>query len=111
MASQYGPGHPHGGNGHQLDFDVLAQRTQRVRDDFADMTDVARQTVHEWEGILRDRLIRRPYATLAVAAGIGYVLGGGLPRVLTRAMIATGGHLLLERLLTGASSRMTENLP
>ncbi len=111
MASQYAPGHPQEGNGHGLDFDVLAQRTQRVRDDFADMTDVARQTVQEWEGLLRDRLIRKPYATLALAAGIGYVLGGGLPRVFTRAMIGAGGHLLLDRLMAGAQGSLTENLP
>lgn len=103
MASQYGGTPGHDGNGHGLDFDVLAQRTQRVRDDFADMTDVARQTVQEWEGLLRDRLIRQPYATLAVAAGLGYVLGGGLPRVLTRAMIGAGGHLLLDRLMASAA--------
>ena len=39
------------------------------------------------------QLGRRPYATLAAAAGVGYVLGGGLATPLTR--IAIGAMMRL----------------
>jgi hypothetical protein len=52
-----------------------------------------------WQGLLRERLEERPYATLALAAGAGYVLGGGVPVALMRVLFAVGGRVAIERAL------------
>lgn len=39
---------------------------------------------------LRGRLERHPYQTLLIAAGVGYVLGGGLFTSLTASLLRTG---------------------
>jgi len=57
------------------------------------------RALQSWDALLRERLRRQPYATLAVAAGIGYVLGGGVPPVLVRSALGVGGRIALERLL------------
>jgi hypothetical protein len=73
---------------------------QKVREDVVALAGAVRQAARGWEALVRDRLERRPYATLAVAAGVGYVLGGGLPTSLLRVMIGVGGRLAFERALT-----------
>jgi hypothetical protein len=78
----------------------LIAQGQKVREDVAALAGAVREATHGWEALLRDRLERRPYATLAVAAGVGYVLGGGLPTSLLRVMIGIGGRLVFERALT-----------
>ena len=67
-----------GGNGsaathpHAREF---VEQSQRVREDIAVLAQTARGVAQDWEAILRDRLERRPYATLAAAVGIGYWRG------------------------------------
>jgi hypothetical protein len=53
------------------------------------------------EGV-KEQCVRRPYATLGVSATVGYVLGGGLPRILTRAAIAAGARYAMLRVLREA---------
>jgi len=88
-----------GGNGSIPSAHELAAQTQRVREDVVALAGAVRQATHGWEAVLRDRLERRPYATLALAAGIGYVLGGGLPTSLTRLLLGVGGRIAFERAL------------
>lgn len=47
------------------------------------------------EDALERRLTRHPYSTLAIAAGSGYVLGGGVPPWLLRMGLAVGGRAVL----------------
>lgn len=42
--------------------------------------------------ICNQKLIQ-PYATLTVAAGVGYVLGGGVPTAALRMLMGVGGRL------------------
>jgi hypothetical protein len=79
--------------------DLLAQG-QRIREDVTALAGAVRQVTHGWEAVLRDRLEHRPYTTLAAAAGIGYVLGGGLPTSLLRVLLGVGGRIAFERALT-----------
>ena len=78
----------------------LLAESQRLREDVTALAGAVRQVTHGWEAVLRDRLERRPYATLAAAAGIGYVLGGGLPTSLLRVLLGVGGRIAFERVLT-----------
>ena len=47
------------------------------------------------QGYLTDRVHRRPYVTLGVAAGVGYVLGGGLRSRLTAVLLGAATRLAL----------------
>ncbi|MDP2313942.1 MAG: hypothetical protein Q8P41_13630 [Pseudomonadota bacterium] len=56
---------------------------------------------------LPGRMTRHPYQTLLIAAGVGYVLGGGLFTRLTanvfRMGLRVGGHPLVQRELLGVA--------
>lgn len=77
----------------------LVEESGRVREEFIALTGAALHVAHGWRSVLRDRLERQPYATLALAAGVGYVLGGGLPTALVRVLIGVGGRLAVERVI------------
>jgi len=65
------------------------------------------QAVDDIGGFLRENMERRPYMTLASAAGIGYVLGGGVPRRLTAILFGLSTRFAIElfvRELTGHGS-------
>ena len=74
----------------------LVERSERVREDLSALAGAVRDVSRGWQALLRERLERRPYATLAVAAGVGYVLGGGVPTALVRALVGIGGRLAVE---------------
>ena len=74
----------------------LLEQGQRVREDVAALAGTVRQVTRGWEALLRDRLEQRPYATLAVAAGVGYVLGGGVPSGLVRLLLGIGSRFAVE---------------
>lgn len=77
----------------------LVEESGRVREEFIDFAGAALHVARGWRSLLRDRLERQPYATLAVAAGVGYVLGGGLPTPVVRVLIGVGGRLAVERVI------------
>lgn len=77
----------------------LVEESGRLREEFIALTGAALHAAHGWQSLLRDRLERQPFATLAVAAGVGYVLGGGLPSALVRVLIGLGGRLAVERVI------------
>ncbi len=56
------------------------------------------------------RMTRHPYQTMLIAAGVGYVLGGGLFTRLTgnmfRVGIRVGSHPLIQRELLGAAEAL-----
>jgi len=55
-------------------------------------------TFRELETILGQQVERRPYATLAAAVGLGYVLGGGLPSRMTSLLLGIGSRVALAAL-------------
>jgi len=58
------------------------------------------------ETAARDRVVTRPYATLAMAVGIGYVLGGGLPLRLTALLVSLGTRVAFEAATRELSARL-----
>ena len=85
------------GNGGAPSTRELIDQSERVREDVVALASAVRQAARGWRSLLRDRLDRRPYATLAVAAGVGYVLGGGMPTLLVRSLIGMGGRFAIEQ--------------
>jgi ElaB/YqjD/DUF883 family membrane-anchored ribosome-binding protein len=88
----------HGGNGAARPSSArqLVEQGERVGQELASLAETARHAAEGWEDALRERLERQPYATLAVAAGIGYVLGGGVPTGLLRVLFALSGRALID---------------
>jgi hypothetical protein len=64
----------------------LVEQGEQIFDDVRAFAGSLRNAADDWQRLLRQRLERQPYAVLAIAAGAGYVLGGGLPRGLTKAL-------------------------
>ena len=58
------------------------------------------------EGV-RDQARRHPYAALGAAAAVGYVLGGGLPKVVTTAIVAAGVRYAIYRTMRKTITRYT----
>jgi len=62
------------------------------------------EAIVDLEGTLREQLEQRPYVTLATAAGLGYVLGGGLASRFSKVLLNLGTRLavaVMLRELTG----------
>ncbi|MGH7858859.1 MAG: hypothetical protein ACREQY_16145 [Candidatus Binatia bacterium] len=73
----------------------LVRQTRRVRDEAGSLAHAVDEAFEELAAFLRDRLDRRPYATLGVAMSAGYVLGGGVPSFVTRSVLELGGRIAI----------------
>jgi hypothetical protein len=87
--------------------------SRHAREEAEQLAAALRRARIEWEETLRERFSRRPYATIATAVGVGYVLGGGLVPGLLRPLAAAGGRvalgLLLQRVLAAPSGDPSPN--
>ena len=83
----------------------LQEQTQRVREDLTEFSDAARRTVSQWQDVLREQLTRHPYGVLGAAAGLGWVLGGGVPPMLVRAVFGAVGRVALENALMALAGK------
>ena len=92
----------------------IQQQGQRVRRDVGDLTSEVEGALGELESTIREQLTQRPYTTLAAAAGLGYVLGGGIPVALSRMMFGVGGRLafvmLAQQLREGFAGLQEKNM-
>jgi hypothetical protein len=75
----------------------LLEESDHLREDVIALAGSVRRAARGWQTVLRQQLERQPYATLAVAAGVGYVLGGGVPTLLIRSLVGFGGRVALEQ--------------
>jgi hypothetical protein len=71
----------------------IHQKSQRVRREVSGLTAEVEGALGDLERLARDQLMRRPYATLTAASGLGYVLGGGVPVALSQMLFGMGGRL------------------
>lgn len=71
----------------------LPRTTQRVRHDAEALAQSVQDAAGQVENSIAENMRERPWSTLAVAAGVGFVLGGGLATRMTRLMIGMGGRL------------------
>jgi len=92
--------------------DELWKQARRVQADLLDLRDALGETVNIGETLLRSRLRTQPYTTLVTAAALGYVLGGGLPRIALTNLLGVGGRMASGILLTrlvGTLSRLSND--
>ena len=84
--SAHGPGDGHAdGQGFGQRVDQIGNDAQRLWEDTRSAAEDLGQTLD-----LRGRVIRRPYGTLALAFGAGYLLGGGLFTATTARVVRLG---------------------
>ena len=81
-------------NGHAEARD-LPQHGRIIKHDAEALALSVQDAIGSVEQSVGGHLRERPYTTLALAAGAGFVLGGGLATRLTRVMFGVGGRLAL----------------
>lgn len=70
--------------------DGIHERSERVREDAKLLLQHTSEAIELVAALARARLERHRYTTILTAAGIGYVLGGGLPKRLVSLAIGIG---------------------
>lgn len=90
------------------DLGHVAERLRELQGEAEALLSTLDRTSGEIEHELRDQLSKRPYAVLAAAAGVGYVLGGGLPSPLTRLLMILGGRVGFELVSRELGNRVSE---
>ncbi|MEO8603694.1 MAG: hypothetical protein ABI629_14065 [bacterium] len=86
----------------------LLDETARIGGDLTKLAETGQRAVRGWQRYLRQRVDEQPYATVVVAAGLGYVLGGGLPVSLVRIAVGIGSRLAAERVLSGVARTLMD---
>lgn len=94
------------GNGHAALAD-LSRQARRLGTELDELGGAAREMVDGVRSLVAQRLRRQPYAVLATALGVGYVLGGGLPRGLIRGLLLVGGRVALENAVARVAAGLT----
>ena len=93
---------------------ILA-RGREVLNEARTLASSLEEAYDEIEEYLREQMEQRPYATLGAAAGIGYILGGGLPSRLTGLLVSLGTRaaftMAIQQLAPGVSTGASNNSP
>lgn len=79
-----------------LNTDELQARVERISTEARALGSTLESTIRDVETTLRAQMEQRPYAILAAAVGVGYVLGGGLPSRVTSLLLGIGSRVVLE---------------
>jgi len=98
----------HGGNGAARPPSArdLVEQGERIGQELVSLASTARHAAEGWEEVLRERIEQQPYAALAIAAGVGYVLGGGVPTSLFRVALALSGRALIDSFMAQLTPAM-----
>lgn len=88
-----------GGEGNQMDSNNgqggnqsagTRERVGQIRDNARSVVDDSRNVISDGITTVTDRMTTNPYQTMLIAAGVGYLLGGGLFSSLTVRFLRTG---------------------
>lgn len=71
-----------------------------LREAWGDATNAVERLYNHASSALQEQVQQRPYAALAAAAGLGFVLGGGLGSSTGRLLLRTTAQLLIPAALT-----------
>lgn len=99
--------------GREEDWQAKTQRWSAIKEDMASLEEDARHLARTVGESLREvadttskQVRAHPVATLGLAFGAGYVLGGGLPSALTRLAVGAGSRALLNLAVAGLVARL-----
>ena len=88
----------------------LSDRLHELKGEAEALLSTLDRTSGELSAELRAHLEKHPYAVLAAAAGVGLVLGGGLPSPLARLVVLLGGRVGFELLSRELGSRVSQRV-
>jgi hypothetical protein len=88
-----GNGAVHEGDSRLADPRSIGDHARQIRKDATTLATEVRDTSADLEQYLNEQLKQHPYATLGVAAGLGYILGGGLRSKMTMVLLGLGTRL------------------
>jgi ElaB/YqjD/DUF883 family membrane-anchored ribosome-binding protein len=71
-----------------------------LREAWGDATNAVERLYVHASSVVQEQVQQRPYAALAAAAGLGFVLGGGLGSSTGRLLLRTTAQLLIPAALT-----------
>lgn len=95
------------GNGHDSSMADLQRQARRLGSELTEMGGTVNALVEDARAVVREHLDQQPYVVLAVAAGLGYVLGGGLPTGIVGRLLLFGGRVALEGAIANYASAAT----
>jgi ElaB/YqjD/DUF883 family membrane-anchored ribosome-binding protein len=84
----------------------LLERGRKVERDAQSFVEDIEGLVTDVEGLVRTSLEARPYATLAIAAGAGFVVGGGLTVGVLGTLVRVGARMATAAVVQGALTRV-----
>jgi hypothetical protein len=84
----------------------LQARVEQIGAEARALGSTLEETIRDVQATLRSQMEQRPYAMLAAAAGVGYVLGGGLPSRLTSLLLGIGSRVVLEAAARDLTARL-----
>jgi ElaB/YqjD/DUF883 family membrane-anchored ribosome-binding protein len=94
---------------------ALVEEGQHAWEELFELIDAARRARREGRDLLREVMEDKPYLALAIAAAGGYVLGGGVPRWMTRLAFDVAsrmaGLMVAERIARVAVTRTSKPAP
>ena len=73
----------------------LWRSTQQARDEANALVGALEEMANEAETLVQEEVNKHPYTTVAAAAGVGFVLGGGLATRLTQMLIGIAGRVAI----------------
>jgi ElaB/YqjD/DUF883 family membrane-anchored ribosome-binding protein len=81
------------------DVDKIAAHIAEVRDNADDLAESFTETLDDVKHYVRKQAHQRPYTTLGVAAGVGFILGGGLTLRVGSTLLGIGARVALNSVL------------
>ncbi|MCB9729760.1 MAG: hypothetical protein H6744_05650 [Deltaproteobacteria bacterium] len=89
-------------------FDELSRATRVVAGDAQRLQGSVEHLASDVTSQVREAVTARPYASIGVAAGIGFVLAGGLSTSLARTAFRIGTRIALTRALASVVASQPE---
>lgn len=102
-----GKSNGNGGNGHDSSMADLQRQARRLSSELTEMSGTMGALVDDCRAVVREQLDQQPYVVLAIAAGVGYVLGGGLPSGIVGRLLMFGGRVALEGAIANYAAAAT----
>lgn len=92
----------------ELGTTELQARVEQISTEAKALGSTLETTIRDVEATLRAHMDEHPYTLLAAAAGVGYVLGGGVPSRLTSLLLGIGTRVMLESTARNLAARFAE---
>ena len=89
----------------------LADHCRQISHDAHALAAAVHEGSAELEHYLTEQVEERPYVTLGIAAGVGYVLGGGLRSRWTAALLGAAGRVAIAVAVRELAARLSPGAP